>query len=68
MKKKKIYLPVIAAAALALSFSSAAHDTQASVNTYQVNVPTGYLALRNAANADDNKSHRSVPEYSDDRS
>ena len=53
MKKKKIYLPVIAAAALALSFSTTAHDTQASVNTYQVNVPTGYLALRNAANADD---------------
>lgn len=53
MKKKKFYLPVIATAALALSFSSTAHDAQASVNTYQVNVPTGYLALRNAANADD---------------
>ena len=53
MKKKKFYLPVIATAALALSFSATAHDAQASVNTYQVNVPTGYLALRNAANADD---------------
>ena len=53
MKKKKFYLPVIATAALALSFSSTTHDAQASVNTYQVNVPTGYLALRNAANADD---------------
>ena len=53
MKKKKFYLPVIATAALALSFSTTAHDAQASVNTYQVNVPTGYLALRNAANADD---------------
>lgn len=53
MKKKKFYLPVIATTALALSFSATAHDAQASVNTYQVNVPTGYLALRNAANADD---------------
>lgn len=53
MKKKKFCLPVIATAALALSFSATAHDAQASVNTYQVNVPTGYLALRNAANADD---------------
>lgn len=53
MKKKKFYLPVIATAALALSFSATAHDAQASVNTYQVNVPTGYLALRNVANADD---------------
>lgn len=49
MKKKRILLPFLAATALTLSAPGNIYDAQASVNTYRVNVATGYLALRTEA-------------------
>lgn len=46
MKMKKICMPILAAAALALSVPGTAQEAEASCNTYRVNVATGYLALR----------------------
>lgn len=45
-KTKKIVLPILSAAALALSVPGTAQEAEASCNTYRVNVATGYLALR----------------------
>ena len=45
-KMKKICMPILAAAALALSVPGTAQEAEASCNTYRVNVATGYLALR----------------------
>lgn len=49
MKKKQIILPFLAATALTISAPGNIYDAQASVNTYRVNVATGYLALRTEA-------------------
>ena len=49
MKKKQIILSFLAATALTISAPGNIYDAQASVNTYRVNVATGYLALRTEA-------------------
>ena len=45
-KMKKLYLPVLAAAAITFSIFGMPKKAEASCNTYQVNVAKGYLALR----------------------
>ena len=54
MKKRKVILPILAASAMAFSVPGTTSEVQASCNTYRVNVPTGYLALRTAADYDSN--------------
>lgn len=49
MKKEQIILSFLAATALTISAPGNIYDAQASVNTYRVNVATGYLALRTEA-------------------
>lgn len=51
-KTKKIVLPILAAAALAISVPGTAQEAEASCNTYRVNVATGYLALRTETSYD----------------
>ena len=45
-KMKKLYLPVLTAAAITFSIFGMPKKAEASCNTYQVNVAKGYLALR----------------------
>ncbi len=45
-KMKKLYLPVLTAAAITFSVFGMPKKAEASCNTYQVNVAKGYLALR----------------------
>ena len=52
MKKRKVILPLLAASAMAFSVPGTTSEVQASCNTYRVNVPTGYLALRTEADYD----------------
>lgn len=46
MMKKKVFLPVLAAAALTFCAAANPSDVEASSNTYRVLVSQGYLALR----------------------
>lgn len=51
-KVKKICMPVLAAAALAVAVPGTVREAEASCNTYRVNVATGYLALRTGTSFD----------------